>query len=97
MGCKVNYDKKVIKYLKKLAKSAPKEYVKISRFLNKKLPDSENPCLLPNAKHLSGFNDNRYRWRLGDYRIIGIVENETFFVVQVIKISKRDDSTYKGL
>lgn len=97
MSCKVEYEKRVVKFLKKLAKSAPKEFFKINIFLNEILPTCENPCILPNAKHLQGFNDNRYRWRLGDYRIIGIVKNDTFHLIQVIKISKRDDSTYKGL
>ncbi|EOA2864014.1 MULTISPECIES: type II toxin-antitoxin system RelE family toxin [Campylobacter] len=97
MSCKIEYEKRVVKFLKKLAKSAPKEFFKIDTFLNEILPNCENPCILPNAKYLQGFNDNRYRWRLGDYRIIGIVKNDTFHFIQVIKISKRDENTYKGL
>lgn len=41
------------------------------------------------------YDDNRYRWRLGDYRIIGIVENNTFKLIQIIKIAKRDENTYR--
>ena len=48
-------------------------------------------------KHLQGFNDNRYRWRIGEYRIIGIVENGKTKIIKVIKIDKRDSTTYKGL
>lgn len=90
-------ENKCDKFLKKLAKSNPKEFLKINIFLNETLPTCENPCTLPNAKHLQGFNDNRYRWRLGDYRIIGIVKNDTFQLIRVIKINKRDENTYKGL
>ncbi|STO97579.1 type II toxin-antitoxin system RelE/ParE family toxin [Helicobacter canis] len=97
MSYNIAYEKKVIKFLKKLAKSAPREFVKIDIFLNESLATCENPCTLPNAKHLQGFNDNRYRWRLGDYRIIGIVKNDTFQVIQIIKVAKRDENTYKGL
>lgn len=70
MSCKIEYEKRVIKFLKKLAKGTPKEFFKIDTFLNELLSTCENPCVLPNAKHLQGFNDNRYRWRLGNYRII---------------------------
>lgn len=97
MNFEIILDKKSIKFLQKLAKSTPKEYVKIIDFLNNKLATSKNPCLLPNAKHLQGFDDNRYRWRVGEYRIIGIVENGKYKIIQVIKIAKRDDDTYKGL
>lgn len=61
MSYKVEYEKRAIKFLKKLAKSAPKEFFKIDTFLNEILPTYENPCLLPNAKRLQGYNDNRYR------------------------------------
>ncbi|MGX3044751.1 type II toxin-antitoxin system RelE family toxin [Helicobacter sp. T3_23-1056] len=90
-------DKKVMKFLKKLAKSLPQVYIKIVDFLKDDLSNADNPCKLPNAKHLQGFSDNRYRWRLGDYRIIGIVEKDRFFIIQIIKIAKRDNNTYKDL
>ncbi len=95
MSCKVSIDKKAVKALQKLAKSNREMYGKIDIFLHTTLPSAENPCTLPNAKHLQGFADNRYRWRLGDYRVIGIVENGEFYIVQVIKIAKRDEKTYK--
>lgn len=93
---KVCYEKRAVKYLKKLAKSTPKDYLRLDNFLNQVLPCSENPCGLPNAKHLKGF-DNHYRWRLGDYRIIGIVTYTDFYIIDIVKIDKRDESTYKGL
>ena len=97
MSYKIEYEKKAVNFLKKLAKSAPREFFKIDTFLNESLTTCENPCTLPNAKHLQGFNDNRYRWRIGEYRIIGIVENGKTKIIKVIKIDKRDSTTYKGL
>lgn len=83
--------------MKKLAKSAPKEFFKVRSFLNKTLSVCESPLNLPNCTKLVGYADNRYRWRIGEYRIIGIVENGETKIIQVIKISKRDENTYKGL
>ena len=95
MSSKISIDKKSAKSLQKLAKSAPKEYAKILRFLRNDLPNADNPCTLPNARHLVGFADNRYRWRLSSFRIIGIVKNDKFYIIEIIKISKRDEKTYK--
>ena len=55
MSYEVLYEKKVIKFLEKLAKSAPNEFFKIDIFLNKTLQNTENSYFLPNAKHLQGF------------------------------------------
>lgn len=96
MSYKVVISKKVDKELKKIAKGDKEAHLDIMIFIERKLT-LENPCTLPNAKHLKGFSDNRYRWRLGNYRIIGIVENGEFKIIQIIKISKRDENTYKGL
>lgn len=65
--------------------------------LGGKLSKVDNPCLLKNAKHLIGYTDNRYRWRLGQYRIIGIVKNNEFKIIEIVKIDKKDDKTYKKL
>lgn len=93
MSCKVVIDKKATKALQKLSKNR-EIYTKMRVFLTETLPNAENPCTLPNAKHLQGFTDNRYRWRLGDYRIIGLVKDGEYYIVQVIKIAKRDEKTY---
>lgn len=97
MSYKIIIEKRADKSLKSITKRQRKWGERINFFINNSLQNAENPCTLPNCKKLQGFNDNRYRWRLGDYRIIGIVENEEFKIIQIIKISKRDDSTYKGL
>lgn len=97
MSYKVEYSKDVVKSLNKLARSTPKDFVKIDIFISKHLTTCEDPCKLENATRLQGYKDKRYRWRLGNYRIIGIIKNNIFQVIQIIKISKRDERTYKGL
>lgn len=89
MSSKVVIDKNPAKFLRKLAKSAPQAFIKIDDFLSKDLPNAKNPCTLPNARRLSGFSDSRYRWRLGEYRIIGIVENGEFYIISNHKNSKK--------
>lgn len=92
MSYEIKFTKQIDKFLLKLAKSTPKKFLKIDTFLKDELPNCENPCTLPNAKHLQGFKDNRYRWRIGDYRIIGIVENGEIKVIEIIKIAHRQEA-----
>jgi mRNA interferase RelE/StbE len=95
MSFKVHIDEKVFKFLQKFAKTNRKMYGRIDTFLNETLPNAESPCTLPNAKKLVGFDDNRYRWRLGDYRVIGIVIKQEFHIIQVIKIDIKGEDIYK--
>ena len=85
--------------------SAYKEYQKIKKsniqmankiydFLAGVLESAENPTALPNGKKLKGYDDNRYRWKIGDYRIIGIVENGEVKIIEIIKIAHRQ-AAYK--
>ncbi len=97
MHYEIQLTKQVLKFLNKLEKSTPSEHSKIVIFLNEKLSTSDNPCKLPNAKRLTGFADNRWRWRLGDYRIIAKVINDEIKVIKIIRVAKRDESTYKNL
>ncbi|TLD82945.1 hypothetical protein LS70_006560 [Helicobacter sp. MIT 11-5569] len=97
MSYEIFIEKKVGKFLKNIEKKQKRQSEKILFFLHNILKNSSDPCSLPNAKKLQGFMDNRYRWRLGDYRIIGRIENNAFKIIQIIKITKRDDSTYRGL
>lgn len=96
MSYEIRTKKQVDKFLIKLAKSAPNEFDKIDFFLKNKLANCENPCLLPNAKYLQGFDDNRYRWRVGEYRIIGIVENGEFKIIEIVEIARRQSKTYSN-
>lgn len=95
MSYEIQYEDKVSKYLKKLSKTMPKIYAKISIFLDEELPNCENPCALQSAKRLKNFKDNRWRWRLGDWRIIGIVENGELKILKIIQIARRNEKTYK--
>ncbi|WP_190319135.1 MULTISPECIES: hypothetical protein [unclassified Campylobacter] len=52
MSFKIIFDSQVDKFLQKLFKKQPKEYTKIDIFIKTKLTTSDNPCTLPNAKHL---------------------------------------------
>lgn len=97
MSYEIRLSKKADKFLTKLEKSSPHDFDKIDYFLKNTLVTTKNPCALPNSKHLKGFGNNLYRWRLGDYRIIGIVENDEFQIIEIVKITKRDEKTYKGL
>lgn len=93
---RVEIDKKANKFVDDLAKTNKEANVKIANFLSETLPNySGDPRFMPNAKHLKGYKDNRYRWRIGQYRIIGLVTKQEIFIVSVIKIDKRDDKTYK--
>ena len=80
--------KQVIKNLQNIKKSKfDKETIlKINAF---KLKNTGNPTTLPNAKKLKGYEDKRYRWRIGDYRIIGIVENGEIKLIKIIKIAPK--------
>lgn len=98
MSCKIELDSKATFFLKKLAKKGPQNYVKLYEFLNDDLKNCENPFIIAKAKHLTGFGKNYYRWRIGGYRIIGIVTKiENGYLIQVTKIDKRKEDTYKGL
>nr|WP_321431599.1 hypothetical protein [uncultured Campylobacter sp.] len=96
MSYEILIDKKADKFLKNLQKGQKKEFEKIVFFLNDILKNTDEPYNLPNSKKLQGFTDNRYRWRLNNYRIIGKIINGEFKIIQIIKISKRDESTYKN-
>lgn len=53
------------------------------------LADMDDPLRL--AKHLAGFDI--YRFRVGDYRIIGEVSKDTFYILLI----RRRDSAYRDL
>lgn len=84
-----------------LTKSASKELDKITkgdiyssslikRFLIR-LEKEKQPKSLPNAKKLQGYDDERYRWRIANYRIIGIIKDKEL-IIQVIKIATRQSA-----
>ena len=46
--------------------------------------------MLPNCKKLQGY-EKHYRWKVKDYRIIGIVEND-ILTIEIIKITTRENA-----
>ncbi|STO96904.1 type II toxin-antitoxin system RelE/ParE family toxin [Helicobacter canis] len=92
MMIKVVIEKKADKFLSKLLHSNQQQVaLSIFDFLYNQLPSLESdPRFLANAKHLKGFDDNRYRWRFGNYRVIGKVNaNGEITIVQIIEITHR--------
>ncbi len=95
MSYKVEMTKSASEQLAKINKSNPNMGYRIQFFLDKKLTNDENPCFLPNAKKLQ-FSNNRWRWRLGDYRIIGIVDKiGNPIIINIIQISHRQEAYKK--
>lgn len=77
------------KELMKIKKGNFKVAERITAFI-KALKEIQNPFSLPNARKMQG-EENRYRWRVGDYRVIGAVKNE-LLVIQVIRIAHRQEA-----
>lgn len=90
MSYNITIDTKANLFLKKLAKTAPKDFEKIDNFLLR-LESTQEPLKLPNCTKLVAFSDNRYRWCLGNHRIIAIIAKNQ---IQIIHIAKRDEKTY---
>lgn len=66
MMIKIESNDNADKFIAKLFKSDKKSALKIMEFLEITLPNYEyDPRFMPNAKHLKGYDDNRYRWRIG--------------------------------
>lgn len=74
------------KELHKINKGDPKASSRIKQFLSA-LENVAQPKLLPNAKKLESY-DNHYRWRVGEYRIIGLIQDKEL-IIHIIKIATR--------
>ena len=86
-----------IKTLEKIEKENKIVCAQIRTFL-RELSQIKNPFTLPNVKKLSGYKD-RWRWRIDNYRIIGIKsknEQNQDVVIIIIEIDKRS-RVYKNL
>lgn len=84
---RIVFNKKADKELEKIHKGSRRDGLKIQFFIDEVLAKAQRPTELLNAKKLQGY-ESHYRWRIGDYRIIGIVENE-ILTIEIIKISHR--------
>ena len=80
------------KQLAKINKADYKSAQKIKIFL-RALAQTKQPKSLPNGEKMKGYDD-RYRWRVGNYRVIGIVKDKEL-IIEIIKISTREGA-YKG-
>lgn len=80
--------------MQRLETANPKENYRISRFISQTLSCVDNPLKLHNCKAIVG-SKYLYRWRLGEYRIIG--DAETKDTIIIVKVEKKGDTTYKGL
>lgn len=57
-----------------------------SLFLDR-LKDEKQPQLLKNVRKMKGY-DERYRWRVGNYRVIGLIKDKEL-IIEIIKIATR--------
>lgn len=78
----INLANSVARYLRKLEKKQPELNTSIMEFLEK-IKNAEDP--LHSATKLKDC-ENRYRWRLGDYRIIGEVTKDKKIKITFINI-----------
>lgn len=91
---KIEIDKKVSKWLDKLEKRDITTLKRLDVFLDKLANFNGDPRTL--GRKVESFHDGRWRWRVGDYRIIGLVkESGEVFIIQIIKIAPKGDKTYK--
>ena len=82
---RVNYTGKAIKELKKLDKYTRKL---ILAWIEKNLVDCEDPRL--HGKSLKGNKSDQWRYRVGNYRVIANIENETITIL-ILNVGHRKD------
>ena len=82
MGYKLLFDKRALKDLKKIDAVWQK---KILKTINEKIVNNPHA-----GKHLVGDWSPFFRWRIGDYRIIYDINNDTV-VIEIIRIRHRKD------
>jgi len=81
----VVYTKQSLKQLKKMDKFIARM---IKDWLTKHLDDCENPRIW--GKPLSANRSDQWRYRIGDYRVLSIIEDDVV-TVHVIEIGHRSD------
>ncbi|WP_241157001.1 type II toxin-antitoxin system RelE/ParE family toxin [Adlercreutzia sp. ZJ304] len=74
---------------KQLASIEPKTRRLIQTFIKDQLEGSTNPQALSGCKKLQGVQ-NGWRWRVGVYRLLGIVDGDTI-TIQLFRIGHRRD------
>lgn len=77
------------KDLKKINLSNPKIAQRIRFFIDEVLSANQNIFALQNVKKLEN-EKNKYRWRIGDYRIIASYKKE-ILTIEIIRIAHRQE------
>jgi len=85
MKYQVHYTDTVIKTLKKLDRSI---VALLMGYINKNLQDTENPRKM--GKSLVGNHQGKWRYRVGDYRILCEITDDTITIL-VVAIGHRKD------
>jgi len=85
MRYKVEYTKTAVMQLKKMDK---KIAALILSYIENKLVNCENPRVM--GKALQGNLDDKWRYRVGDYRILAKIEDEKV-IITVVEIGHRRD------
>ncbi len=83
MHWKINWDERAAVELKKLGRQAQKDIIK---YLNTRVVSSETPQSF--GKPLSGNFMGLWRYRVGDYRLICLL-NKNVFTVLVLRVGHR--------
>lgn len=90
---KIIYTQKIIKQIAKRAKSDGDKFFRVIAFLEDVLPNLKNPTDCANAKkmHYSYAQyGNIWRWRIGDYRIVGDVRGDEL-IIEILEIDTREN------
>ncbi len=85
MKYRVEYTKTAVKQLKKMDKTI---VTFILSFIEEKLVDCENPRLY--GKALQGNLNDKWRYRVGEYRILARIEDDTV-IITVVEVGHRRD------
>ncbi len=85
MRYKVEYTRTAVKQFKKMDK---KIAALILSFIEEKLVDCENPRLY--GKALQGNLNDKWRYRIGDYRILVKIE-DNILIITVVELGHRKD------
>ena len=85
MKYRVEYTKTAVKQLKKMDK---KIVSFILSYIEEKLVDCENPRLY--GKALQGDLNDKWRYRIGDYRILAKIEDNVI-VITIVEVGHRKE------
>lgn len=81
----VYYSEKSLKQLKKMDKQIAKLIV---AYIRKNLADCENPRII--GKALQGNLSDKWRYRVGDYRILAKIEDDKI-LISIIEVAHRKE------